>query len=103
MNLLVITQPSRKSFPESVSEAAAVILPAHPHAAQLPPEVSLPAVDVRPPAAGGTARQEEPRVVHRHEAAGVGGGHLGVGVGGQLLETPPVSRDLQAGIINGLN
>ena len=80
-----------------------MILPAHPHAAQLPPEVALPAVDVRPPAAGGPARQEEPRVVHRHEAAGVGGGHLGVGVGGQLLETPPVSRDLQAGIINWLN
>ena len=75
-----------------------MILPAHPHAVQLPPRVAFPAVHVRPPAAGEPSGQEEPPVVHRHEAARVGGGHLRVGVGGQLLEASPVFRDLQAGM-----
>ena len=81
--------------PVSVREPAAVILPAHPHALQPPPGVAVPVVHVRPPAAGEPSGQEEVPVVHRHEAAGVGGGHLRVGVRGELLEASPVLCNLQ--------
>ena len=81
--------------PVSVREPAAVILPAHPHALQLPPRVAVPVVHVGPPATGESAGQEEVLVVHRHEAAGVGGGHLGVGIRGQFLEASPVLCYLQ--------
>ena len=55
----------------------------------------MPVVHVGPPATGESAGQEEVLVVHRHEAAGVGGGHLGVGIRGQFLEASPVLCNLQ--------